>query len=410
MLSGKRKKFYARLRDIGLTVYSILLYAVRYRRMRALSSLREGIIECPLRSEVTDHQYISIFPRLLKSFDAAKRQQLNVPGPYQIGRYWQENVDKDFSELGECIRDRNVSKLRRILENVHRERCASGLGGAYFDYVRLKRNRFYKYQFVNTWYKYYNIYKEMMGHPAELSYPDVGNPVGLNVSGQVVPIEGIRHHYYAAEILSLLQDINDPVICEIGGGLGGLALKVCSDARHPLTYIILDIPEVLLLASYVLMTTFPEKKVLLYGDEPFGIGALSEYEIILMPNFMFPELQDKTVHLFFNANSFSEMKKETVEEYVSQIERVGRQYFMHVNHNVKLQWPGGGKEEVNMIADDIHPSKDFKRIYKHPRVFARLEDEIFYLFGRGRHFAFLYERMNGTEREERRLRGGSSSA
>ena len=103
-----------------------------------------------------------------------------------------------------------------------------------------------------------------------------------------------------------------------------------------------------------------------------------------------------TVDLFFNVNSFSEMKKETVEEYVREIQTITRRYFMHINHNVRLRWSGGeGKEEENMIADEILPSSEaFKRVYKHPRLFSRLEDEIFYLVGKGRHFAFLYERKN----------------
>jgi putative sugar O-methyltransferase len=345
------------------------------------------------RNDSANGHYPAIIERLIDAWTAAKSHQETLEGPYKIGIYWQGILDSEFDDLMDLVRSRDVDGLRRFLENIHRERCSDGLGGAYFDYVRLQRSRFYKYQFVNTWLKYYDAYKNMLGHEPVLDYSLVGNPVGLNQDGRIIPIEGIRHHYYATEILSLLKDVDAPVVCEIGGGMGGLASTVLSKAEGEVTYVIVDIPEVLLLASFMIMAASPEKTVLLYGEGPFSSQALSEYDVILMPNFMLPELGDGSVDLFFNSNSLTEMDRGTAEEYLRQIERAGRRYFLHVNHNVRLRWGSVAEEVGNMVGDEIVPSAHlFERVYKRPRVFGRLEDEVFYLIGRGRHFAYLYER------------------
>lgn len=232
-----------------------------------------------------------------------------------------------------------------------------------------------------------------------LTYPPIGNPLGLYHNRQVIPIDAIRYHYYAIEILSLLRNVNNPVICEIGGGLGGQAYTVQSSQgsdKH-VTYIIIDLPEMLITSTYFLMASLPEKKFLLYGEEELMDvqGKLDQYDIILMPNFMLPQLGDKTVDLFFNSFSFSEMNSITVKEYLRQIERICRIYLMHVNHSAKFVWYENGKKYVNLPANQVIPDpKRFKKIYQRNHRFGRLKSILlgFYLKGT-KPFVFLYERI-----------------
>ena len=142
------------------------------------------------------------------------------------------------------------------------------------------------------------------------------------------------------------------------------------------------------------MVAFPDKRFLLYGENAKDNMNLDQYDIILMPNFVLPKLSDETVDLFFNESSFSEMNRETTEEYVCQIERISRKYFMHINHDAKFLWNENGKKLENLPGSQINPDPSrFKRIYKHPRLFARLEDKVFYYSNKADHFAFLYERI-----------------
>jgi len=374
---------------------------LKYRKMHAITSVMEGMVDHRRPNEFTLARDREIIPRLIDAWTAAKAYQARLRGPYKIGAYWQSILDTEFAGLTKLTSMRDADGLQGLLENIHRERCSDGLGGAYFDHVRLNRSRFYKYQFVNTWYKYYAAYRESIGHDPVLDYPLIGNPVGLNHEGQIIPIEAIRHHYYATEMLSLLRDSDAPVICEIGGGMGGLSSTVLSKADRRVVYLMFDIPEVLLLASYMIMATHPDKKVMLYGEDKFDAQSLRDYDVILMPNFMLNELADASIDLFFNSNSFAEMDRGTTEEYLHQIERTGRRYFLHVNHNVRLRWESDGKQVTNMLGKEIVPSlSEFEMLYKRPRVFGRLEDDVFYLRGHGRHFAYLYGRKQIAVRPE----------
>jgi len=98
-------------------------------------------------------------------------------------------------------------------------------------------------------------------------------------------------------------------------------------------YIDFDLPENLLVESYFLSMAFPEKRILYYrgSDQAITRQTLADYDIILMPNFMLPALEDQSVDLFINTISFSEMEYATIAEYLKQIERTCRKYFYHEN-------------------------------------------------------------------------------
>jgi hypothetical protein len=393
-MSNLLKKAYKLLGPISLTIFSIVIYILKYRKFKAISSVKKGFKDHGPGVATGDALYITIFKRLLDSYNKAKAEQENIDQPYRVGHMWQSILDRQFVDLVTPLRGNDALKLQALLENFHRERFSLTAGGGSDDYYAMKKNPLYKYQFVNSWYKYYNIYKEVAGDHPQLTYPLVGNSVGLHHDGQIIPLNAIRYHYYATEILSLLRDVNNPVICEIGGGLGGQAYKILSNSDRAITYILLDIPEMLVISSYFLMAALPGKKFLLYGDGPLDSGSLDQYDVILMPNFMLPQLGDETVDLFFNACSFSEMDSVTVEEYIRQIERICRKYFMHINHNAKFVWHDEGKEIVNMPGNQIRPDPGrFKKIYQHPRLFALLEDKLFYYWKKAGHFTFLYERI-----------------
>lgn len=163
------------------------------------------------------------------------------------------------------------------------------------------------------------------------------------------------------------------------------------NSNRKINYISLDIPEMLAISSYFLMSSFPEKKFLLYGEDS---NDFEDYDIVLMPHFILPKLEDESVDLFFNSNSLSEMPRETSDEYVSQIERICKKYFMHINHDGRFVWQQNGKRITNNMGSEIIPNPArFKRIYKHPRLFATLEDKLFYIDKQASHFTYLYEKF-----------------
>ena len=381
-------------RLIRLTGFSIVIYIFKYRKVKAIPSVRKGFKDHRSAIVNNDPKYIAIFRRLVDFYKKVKTQQEDIEGTYRTGKMWQSFIDLEFEDLITALRNNNIMELQKLLENFSREGFTRNVGIGH-DYGEMKKNPLYKYQYVNSWHEFYGVYTGLFGRNLNMSFPLVGNPTGLSHDGQIISLDVFRYHYYAEEVLSLLQDVKNPVFCEIGSGMGGQAYKIISNSKGKITCILLDIPEVLVIASYFLMTALPQKKFLLFGEDRLNPSHLDKYDIILMPNFMLPRLKDNSVDLFFNSCSFSEMEKVTVEEYIIQIERICRKYLFHINHTAKFVWNKNGKEISNLPADQIRPNcKRFKKIYQHPRLFSRLEDKIFYLRAKARHFAFLYERIS----------------
>ncbi|MDD5458727.1 MAG: putative sugar O-methyltransferase [Phycisphaerae bacterium] len=376
----------------------MLIYLLKYRKFHADESMKKGFEDHRSDIDTNGTEYAAIFERLLPAYNKAKQQQKNVDCVYQIGPLWQKMIEDQFTDLIEASSSSDTTKLRALLENFQREKFTFSSGGSAGDFHSLQNNRLYKYQFINGWYKYYDIYNDLCNDHPELTYPLYGNPAGLYYNGQVIPTEAIRYHYYATEIQSLLRDVDNPVICEIGGGLGGQAYKVISSLNKPATYILLDIPEMLIVSSYFLLAALPNKKILLYGENTCNSTEFSQYDVVLLPHFMLNQMQNESVDLFFNSNSLSEMTCDTAQEYIRQIERICRKYFMHINHNVKFAWRENGNEATNMRATDMIPDpKKFKRIYQHLRAFSKIDDKIFYYRKKAKHFTFLYEKMRPSE-------------
>ena len=75
------------------------------------------------------------------------------------------------------------------------------------------------------------------------------------------------------------------MVVEIGGGFGGLAYHLLR-CRPDVTYIGLDLPEYLLIQSYYLSCTFPDKRILVYQADGPAIDAatLDGYDVLLLPN------------------------------------------------------------------------------------------------------------------------------
>ena len=368
-------------------------YYMKYRRYRALPALKKGFEDHRNNSGQESPTPPEVFKRLADAYNRAKETQKTVSVPYQVGVQWQRDLDRKGKELIETLRAGNTDRLRELLENFTREDCGFSINLA-TDYIMMKRRpSSFKYEYINTWYHFYNLYQQIMFRPPELRYPCVGNPVGLSHNGAVIPYETIRFNYYAGEILGLVSGTKHPVICEIGGGTGGQAYQVLISRERPVTYILFDIPEVLVISSYFLMASLPDKKILLYGEgEPTGEN-LKRYDLVLMPNFMLPALGNKTVDLFFNQASFSEMDSRTLQEYLGQIERICKRYLLHANHNRKFTFNEDGAQSSNLPSGEAVLSPEiFRKIYQHPFPFISEYQENNYR-GTESYASFLYERI-----------------
>lgn len=372
-----------------MAIVSLPTYFVKYRKYHAVGAVEKGFADHSVESLVVSDELIT---RLCHAYMKSKIVQKNISKPYQVGHLWQEILDTRFKALVIAIDKEDLITVKNILKNFNRDDCGYDTCGGYQYYHRMKHVPLYKYQFINSWYNRYNACKETIGIEPEFNMKSIGNPVGMYQNGQTIPLCNLEYHCYSWQIADLLKPVSSPVMCEIGGGVGGQAHEVLAHGIPNLKYILLDIPEVLLISSYYLLMAHPEKKFLLYGE---GNVRKSRYDVALMPNFVLSQLEDNSVDLFFNSCSFSEMNYETEKEYLSQIERACKCYLMHINHNARLVWYEDGERITNMIADEVVPNHhSFERVYKSPRLFELLEDTfVIHLFYRARYYQYLYRKV-----------------
>lgn len=167
---------------------------------------------------------------------------------------------------------------------------------------------------------------------SELDAPAVGNPWGYVVDGQLLYEPVCEYHYHAYYTRKLMSSVPSPVVLEIGGGFGGLAYQLLKRGTD-VTYIGLDLPEASFLQAYYLASTLPHLKIRTFqsADERITSEMLQEYDVVLMPNFMLPQIDAGVVDLALNIRSLSEMPAQTIAEYLAQLDRIGPLFVFHEN-------------------------------------------------------------------------------
>lgn len=127
------------------------------------------------------------------------------------------------------------------------------------------------------------------------------------------------------------------VICEIGGGYGSFAQKICS--KHKCTYILVDLPEANLLSSYYLSQHFPGRTFLLCNEiEEKSISKkdIEKYDFVIIPPW-YRFADDLQVDLFINTRSMMEMNFNVIRKYFKLIQQhlsLGG-YFFNINRYYK---------------------------------------------------------------------------
>ena len=117
-----------------------------------------------------------------------------------------------------------------------------------------------------------------------------------------------------------LDEMREPVVFEIGGGYGALALAI-TRALPSVRYVICDLPESLLFSGlYLLLAGFAPQ--LFATDKP--IESLKSSGFALMPNYLFPGLVADTcrIDLAINTLSMSEMSEHQVRCYARKLSRM----------------------------------------------------------------------------------------
>ena len=276
-----------------------------------------------------------LISRLMPSFSAAKKDQKEVPSPYQPGADWEKILTAEWGKFISDINHEEINELSLFLRNFFRNEGLSGYWGNsnMFDvFSSLDSNESrYRAALMN---QQYEVWREAhSGTPmAELDAPRIGNPWGYVIDDALVYEPVFEYHHQASYLASLYPDTPTPVILEIGGGFGGLAFHILKKIPKA-KYIGFDLPESMVLQAYYLSCAFPEARILFYKE---GHGAidrelLEQYDVILMPNFMLPQTESSIADIVVNFRSLSEMPMETINEYCSNMDRLSHGFIVHEN-------------------------------------------------------------------------------
>ena len=223
----------------------------------------------------------------------------------------------------------------------------------------------------------------------ELAHPkNIGCPWGLTIDNKLIMSGAFRNHYFATyckELLTLktLQGARGGgVVLEIGGGYGEFAYRLMSMAND-IKYIGIDLPDTLVRCAYFLKKALPTKRIKMIEANQ-DLSDLSEYDIVLVPNYLLPFLNEMSADIVVNLRSLSEMSKDTVLEYLKQIDRVCKRYFVSENTSVVITTPDGHQE----INSNSFILKNFEKkfIKKSPWLGGGADG--------GRYIEILYERFD----------------
>lgn len=317
--------------------------------------------------------------RLLRAWRAMKKEPNELPEAYRIAGEWQAIISKAFYPLTKAFEEEDTHSLNDLLQNFFRTFGDSFGEPTDFTAAVHKRERCEHFRvYVARWVDLYGEEAIRDACP-----PLIGNPMGFQIDGALMTADSFRHNFYARRMLDLADDLEHPIVCEVGGGFGGFAYHLLRRSQKSFKYIDYDIPVMCLVAAYYLTTAFPTKRIRLFGEIDSMAEPVHDCDVAILPNFALPRLQDRSVDVCFNTCSFAEMDPPTVREYTSQFERVCRRFILYEDHswsssskNAYYQ-PRGGFKHWNLSG--IEPSAvRFKRLYRIPSPFhADLFGEFF---------------------------------
>lgn len=302
------------------------------RRCYHLWPLRGKIVNdvsCPVPLE--DQR--SLVKTLLRSCKAAIKDIRDASPLYRAGFNWNVVLRSTRGNLWDLVEREDVEAVTALLNSCLRNCLSEDMYGgeqAYLDFKHLSLQECGKRmkQCFDAWTYTLGVEPEIR----ELGLPPIGNPYGIDIAGATVWANCFYNHYRSVFVTRLLQGLQRPVVAEIGGGVGLFAYYLYK-RTDSLCYLDFDLPENLLVESYYLSLAFPEKRILYYQDSTLELdrSVLEAYDIILMPNFMLPNLADSSADMFVNTVSLSEMDYETISAYLAEIGRTCMSYFYSEN-------------------------------------------------------------------------------
>jgi len=164
---------------------------------------------------------------------------------------------------------------------------------------------------------------------------------GYRINGALVNIDTLKFYESLIALdkarlldqFSLKDNVRHSVL-EIGAGWGGFAYQFHT-LFPDVTYVIVDLPHVLLFSLLYLKALFPDASTFVYGDKPieYVFANAYSYDFVFLPYYIFQQLELSNVDLAINIASFQEMTTGQVDTYVNKLIQLGCPYIYSMNRN-----------------------------------------------------------------------------
>ena len=206
--------------------------------------------------------------------------------------------------------------------------------------------------------------------------PMEGNPPFITLEGRPVTQDSLNSLLEFSSITGICGLEKLKCIVEVGAGFGRTSFYFLSKARN-LKYIIVDIPPALFISQQYLSTVFADRAVV-----PFrNFQSFSEIEeefhrsdiVFLMPDQM-RHLPDRSVDLFLAIDCLHEMKRNAVDFYFDEVERLAQNFYFKCWEHTVVPFDG-----LVYRMDDYPVKKSWLEVFKRPVEVPKSFFEGFYL-------------------------------
>lgn len=167
----------------------------------------------------------------------------------------------------------------------------------------------------------------------------VGAGFGLATGEGVLMGRDLLALYAALRLRDLARDygVATATVCEIGGGLGGLAYF--ANRLGIAHYTIIDLPLISVLQGYFLLRALPGVDVCLYGEQNPSAA------VSLLPTWCFEDAT-RQYDFLVNQDSIPEMHADYALGYMRQARRNVRQAFLSINQEARAPQSDSAKQSV----------------------------------------------------------------
>lgn len=343
------------------------------------------------KENIIDKKDLELANRILKSYKAMKNKQHHINKIYKPSKYWQRHLDLDFEYLQKSFESNNLEKFLFFLQNFGNWNRYLGIENQILI-KKFSKNFFLKKFLINQiFYSNFKLWKYFNSRSSNLSdihLPNYGNHNGALINNSFVVIGSFFNDIYSNIIKKYFTNGERNTFLDLGAGYGKLAYYILKNEKN-ICFIDIDIPEVLILASYYLIKCFPEKKFFLYGENNIDNKITENYDLIFLPNWEISKIKDNKIKIAINKNSLGEMEPATAKHYINHIYRLS-EYFFSMNHEFFRNEMDGN---YSLINKEYNLENKFEEIIRYPdlgHLFERnkinFESDIFFYIYRKKKF------------------------